>query len=95
MFSNELFSKFPNVNLPNTRKYLMRPGFSVYKVGLLNTLQVLVLLQVLAHLHVFWVGLEVGVGSRRRLVGLLQLRRDGGKPSWWKGSEESHNLRTV
>lgn len=62
----------------------MRPGFSVHKVGLLNTLQVLVLLQVLAHLHVFWVGLEVGVGSRRRLVGLLQLRRDGGKLSWWK-----------
>lgn len=54
----------------------MRPGFSVHKVVLLNTLQVFVLLQVLAHLHVFWVGLEVGVGSRRRLVRLLQLRRE-------------------
>lgn len=73
----------------------MRPGFSVHKVGLLDTLQVFVLLQVLAHLHVFWVGLEIGVGSRRRLVGLLQLRGDGGKPSWWRESKGSHNLRTV
>lgn len=54
----------------------MRPGFSVHKVVLLNTLQVFVLLQVLAHLHVFWVGLEVGVGGRCRLVRLLQLRRE-------------------
>lgn len=78
MCSNQLFL-FTNVNLANTRKYLMRTGFSVHKVGLLNPLQVLVLLQVLAHLHVFWVGLEVGVGGGGRLVGLLQLRRDGGK----------------
>lgn len=94
MFSNQLFL-FPNVNLPNTQKYLMRPGFSVHKVGLLNSLQVLVLLQVLAHLHVFRVGLEVGVGSRRRLVGLLQLRRDGGKLSWRKEGKGSHYLRAV
>lgn len=78
MVSHQLFL-LANVNLPNSRGYLMRPGFSVHKVGLLHTLQVFVLLQVLAHLHVFWVGLEVGVGSRRRLVGLLQLRREGGK----------------
>lgn len=60
----------------------MRSGFSVHKLVLLDTLQVFVLLQVVTHLHVFWVGLEVGVGSRRRLVGLLQLRRDGGELSW-------------
>lgn len=55
----------------------MGPGFSVHKVVLLDPLQVFVLLQVLAHLHVFWVGLEVGVGRRRRLVRLLQLRGVG------------------
>lgn len=52
----------------------MGPGFSVHKVVLLDPLQVFVLLQVLAHLHVFWVGLEIGVGRRCRLVRLLQLR---------------------
>lgn len=60
----------------------MGPRFSVHKVVLLDPLQVFVLLQVLAHLHVFWVGLEVGVGRRRRLVRLLQLwggQRGGGE----------------
>lgn len=63
----------------------MGPGLSVHKVVLLDPLQVFVLLQVLAHLHVFWVGLEVGVGRRRRLVRLLQLRGGGGgrgRESW-------------
>lgn len=54
----------------------MRPGFSVHKVVLLNPLQVFVLLQVLAHLHMFRVGLEVRVGGGCRLFGLLQLGRD-------------------
>lgn len=51
----------------------MRPGFPVHKVVLLDSLLVLVLLQVLTHLHVLRVGLEVGVGGRRRVLGLLQL----------------------
>lgn len=54
--------------------YLVRPGLPVHKVLLFHTLQVLVLLQVLTHLHMFRVGLEVGVSCRCRLVGLLQLR---------------------
>lgn len=63
----------------------MGPRFSVHKVVLLDPLQVFVLLQVLAHLHVFWVGLEVGVGSRRRLVRLLQLRGRGGEEGGLRG----------
>lgn len=54
----------------------MRPGFSVHKVLLFDTLLVFVLLQVLAHLHMFWVGLEVGVGRCCCLIRLLQLQRD-------------------
>lgn len=54
----------------------MRPGFSVHKVVLLNALQVFVLLQVLTHLHMFWVGLEIGVSRRCCLVRLLQLKRE-------------------
>lgn len=56
--------------------YLVRPGFTVHKVFLLNTLHVFVLLQVLTHLHMFWVGLEVGVSCRCRLIRLLQLKVD-------------------
>lgn len=65
----------------------MRSGFPVHKLVLLDTLQVFVLLQVVTHLHVFWVGLEVGVGSRRCLVRSLQLRRDGGELSWLKKNQ--------
>lgn len=54
----------------------MWPGFSVHKVVLLNTLKVFVLLQVLTHLYMLWVGLEVCVSCRCCLVGLLQLKRD-------------------
>ena len=51
----------------------MWPGFSVYKVVLLDSLLVLVLLQVLTHLHVLRVGLEVGVSRCGRILRLLQL----------------------
>lgn len=59
--------------------YLVWPGLSVHKVLLFDTLQVLVLLQVLAHLHMLRVGLEVGVSCRCRLVWLLQLRTQAAK----------------
>lgn len=55
----------------------MRPGFSVHKVGFLNALQVFVLLQVPAHLHMLWIGLEVGVSRLCSLVGPLQLEMKG------------------
>lgn len=56
--------------------YLVRPGFSVYKVVLIDALQVFVLLQVLTHLHMFWIGLEVGVSCSCCFVRLLQLERE-------------------
>lgn len=56
--------------------HLVRPSFSVHKVLLLDTWLVFVLLQVLAHLHMFWICLEISVSRRRRLVRLLQLKRE-------------------
>lgn len=55
--------------------YLVRPGFSVYEVVLLDALQVFVLLQVLTHLHMFWISLEIGVSCCCCFVGLLQLEK--------------------
>ncbi len=54
----------------------MGSGFSVHKVFLLDALQVFVLLQVLTHLHVLRIGLEVCVSRCRCLIRLLQLKRD-------------------
>lgn len=51
--------------------YLVRPGFSVHKVALVDTLQVFVVLQVLAHLYMFSIGLEIGVSRCCCLVRLV------------------------
>lgn len=55
---------------------LVRACFPVHKVLLLDALQVFVLLEVLAHLHMFWVGLEIRVSRRRCFVWQLQLDKD-------------------
>ena len=52
---------------------LMWPCLTIHKVVLLHPLHVLVLLQVLTHLYVLRVGLEIRVGCSCCLVHLLQL----------------------
>lgn len=56
----------------------MCPGLQILEVFFLYSCHHPVILQVLSHLYVVWIGLEEGVGSCHRLVQLVDLKTETG-----------------
>lgn len=52
----------------------MWSGLQIFEVLLLHSCHHLVVVQVLLHLHVIWVGQEEGVGSRHCFTQLIDLK---------------------
>lgn len=63
---------------PKVFSHHVSPGLQVLEVLFLHSRHHPVVLQVLSHLHVVWVGLEEGVCGCHSLVQLVDLKRDTG-----------------